>query len=244
MRCVKPLLLSLLTCSLLSCNPVTTRIGGEKTSDCGDIPIGVTIDKRELDIAGATMLDFSLGKLVVKDTQQFQKIISEAASNSAATDILVCKTIDRAGVRGNAAMVDYFTRMTHFFAEHPSISQQLEWQQKFPLPKDAPQGQSNLTNKGTAGSGQPPEESPSTRLAKSCKQPLIGLRRPPAAFLGIWLSVLNELKTQRFPPDHDLVNLYKFKSRRRDNANQPDDFFRESLYTLKCLEDEKPMGAG
>ena len=71
------------------------------------------------------MLDFSLGNLVIKDTPRFEKIISEAASSLATTDILVCKTIARAGVRGNAEMVDYFTREIHFLAGHPSTSEQL-----------------------------------------------------------------------------------------------------------------------
>ena len=112
-------------------------MGDEKASECGEIPVGVTLNTRELDIAGATMADFSLGELTVKDTPQFQKIISEADSNSAVTDVFVCKTIARAGVRGNAELVDYFTRMTHFFAGHPSVSEQLHWRQTNPFPKAA-----------------------------------------------------------------------------------------------------------
>ena len=228
MQSLKPLLLVLLTYSLLSCaptNPAPTRMGDEKISVCGEIPIGVTIDKRELDIAGATMVDFSLGKLEVKDTPQFQKIISETASNSAATDVLVCKTIARAGVRGNPEMVDYFTRMTHFFAGHPSTSEQLQWRRTNPFPKAAPQEQST------------PVESPSMRLAKTCKQPVVGLRRQPEAFVPIWVGLLIGLKGEKFPPDRDLQSLYNLKGRYRDYYNTPDDFFSESLYTLKCLED-------
>jgi hypothetical protein len=233
MQSVKPLLLLLLTCSLLSCaptNPATTRMGDEKTSDCGEIPVGVTIDKREFDLAGATMAGFSLGKFEVKDTPQFQKIVSEAASNSAATDVLVCKAIARAGVRGNPEMVDYFTRMTHFFAKQPSISEQLQWRQTNPFPKVAAQG--------TTGSGPTPEEPLAIRLAKVCKQPVVGLNRRPQAFLPIWIEVVLRLRDAKFEPDRTLQNLYNIKSRIRDPGySAPDDFFRESLYTLRCLED-------
>jgi hypothetical protein len=233
MPIVKSLLLVLLTYSLLACaptNPATTRMGDEKTADCGEIPIGVTIDKRELDIAGATMAGFSLGKFEIKDTPQFQKIISEAASNSAATDVLVCKAIDRAGVRGRPEMVDYFTRMTHFFARQPSISEQLQWRQTNPFPKVAAQG--------TTGSGPPPEEPLASRLAKVCKQPVVGLTRRPEAFLPIWIEVLLRLKETKFEPDRTFQNLYNIKSRIRDPGySAPDDFFRESLYTLRCLQD-------
>lgn len=200
-------------------------MGDEKISDCGEIPIGVTIDKRELDIAGATILDFSLGKLEIKDTPQFEKIISEAASNLATTDILVCKTIARAGVRGNPEMVDYFTREIHFLAGHPSISEQLQWRQTNPFPKAAPQEQST------------PRESSEIRFAKSCKQPVDGLGRQPESFVPIWLDMVRLLYKEKFPPDRDLLNLYRIKGRYRDPYNAPDDFFRESLYTLKCLED-------
>jgi hypothetical protein len=232
MQRLKPLLLLLLTCSLLSCapaNPAPTRMGDEKTTDCGEIPIGVTIDKRELDIAGATMAGFSLGKFEVKDTPKFQKTISEAASNSAATDVLVCKAIARAGVRGNPEMVDYFTRMTHFFARQPNINEQLQWRQTNPFPKIAAQG--------TTGSGPTPEEPLAIRLAKVCKQPVVGLTRRPQAFLPIWIEILLRLRDDKFPPDRDLQNLYNIKSRIRDTYNAPDDFFRESIYTVKCLED-------
>jgi hypothetical protein len=43
MQSVKPLLLVLLTCRLLSCDPGATRMVDEKTSDCGDIPNGVMV---------------------------------------------------------------------------------------------------------------------------------------------------------------------------------------------------------
>ena len=232
MQSVKPLLLLLLTCSLLSCNPVTTRMGDEKTSDCGEVPVGVTIDKRELDLAGATLAGFSLGKFEVKDTPQFQKIISEAASNSAATDVLVCKAIARAGARGNPEMVDYFTRMTHFFARQPSISEQLQWRQTSPFPRAAAHE--------TARSGRIPVESRPEEvvlLAKTCRQPIIGLKRRPEVFLPAWLSVVNRLHKERFPSEHDLLNLYNLKIRMRDEPNDPKDLFQEALYTLKCLED-------
>jgi hypothetical protein len=222
-------------------------MGDEKTSDCGEVPVGVTMDRRQLDIAGGKLAGFSLGHLEVTDQPQFQKIISEAASNTAATDILVCKAIARAGVRGNAEMVDYFTRMTHFFARQPSLSEQLQWQRTNPLPKAAAQVQEDLPNKETAGSAPTPQEPPYTRLAKSCKQPIIGLRRPPEVLLRIWLPLVSRLRQERFPHDQDLVNLYEFKSHLRDDVHTPEDFFRESLYTLKCLEDEgelrlEPLG--
>ena len=240
---VKPLLLVLLACSILSCrptNPTTTRMGDEKKSECGEIPIGVTIDKRELDIAGASLLDFSLGKLVIKDTPQFEKIISEAGSNLAVTDILVCKTIARAGARDNPELVDYFTREIHFLAVHPSTSQQLEWQNANPFPKTniAQSRSPKPANTETAGSVQAPQESLSDRLVRTCKQPLDGLNRQPEGFLWIWLGSLSQLRRDKFPAQRDLQSLYHIKGHLRDvGYNDPDEVFRESLYTLKCLVD-------
>ena len=95
------------------------------------------------------------------------------------------------------------------------------------------QGQSNLNK----GSGPPAEESPSMRLAKFCKQPIVGLSRQPEAFVPIWVGLLAHLKGEKFPPDRDLQSLYNLKGRFRDYYNAPEDFFSESLYTLKCLED-------
>lgn len=232
MQIVKPLLLVLLTHSLLSCaptNPTTTRMGDEKKSECGEIPAGVTMDKRELDIAGATILDFSLGKLVIKDTPQFEKIISDVASNFAATDIVLCKTIERAGARNNAKMVDYFTREIHFLAGRPSTSEQLQWQQANPFPNAAPQQEQST-----------PQESLEDRLVRTCKQPTVGLKMQPAYFVPIWLGYLRGLKQKKFPPDRDLQNLYHIKGRYRDDLYVPEDIFSTSLYTLRCLQD---MGA-
>ena len=231
MQIVMPLLLVRLTYGLLSCkptNPTSTNIGDQKMDDCGAIPGGVTVDKRELDIAGASLLDFSLGKLVIKDTPQFEKIISEAASNLAVTDILVCRTIARAGVRNNPKMVDYFTREIHFLAGRPSTSEQIQWQQANPFPNAAPQDQSTQ------------QESLSARLVRTCKQPTVGLNRRPEYFVPIWFDYLRGLKAEKFEAGRDLQNLYYIKGRYRDNLYTPEDVFSESLYTLKCLEE---MGA-
>jgi hypothetical protein len=212
-------------------------MGDEKISDCGEIPIGVTIDKRQLEIVGVALADFSLGKLEVKDTPEFHKIISEAASNAAATDILACKAIARAGVRGNPQMVDYFTRMTYFFAGHPTVDQQFQWLEKNPLPKAAPQVQPNLTYKGTTGHVRSPEESPATHLARTCKQPIVGLKQRPELVIQIWHGVVNELKATRLPSEHDLLNLYSLKMRMQNQINDPKDLFQEAHYTLKCMEE-------
>lgn len=209
-------------------------MGDEKKSGCGEIPIGVTIDKRELDIAGATILEFSLGKLVIKDTPQFEKIISEVASNFAATDIVACKTIERAGARNNAKMVDYFTREIHFLAGRPSTSEQIQWQQSNPFPNAAQQEQSRPTHREFGATAEI-EIDPS--LARSCKQPTVGLRRQPEFFVSIWVHFLRQLKAEKFPQDRDLNSLYHIKGRYRDPYNNPEDLFPESLYTLKCLED-------
>src|SRR5207249_4608674 len=117
----------------------------------------------------------------------------------------------------------------HFLAGHPSIDQQLQWQQNNPLPKPARQGQPNPPA---------PKESLAMRLAKVCKQPVVGLTRRPEAFLPIWIEILLRLKDTKFEPDRTLQNLYKIKDRIRDpEYSTADDFIRESLYTLRCLED-------
>jgi hypothetical protein len=247
MRSVKSLLLVFITFGLFSCSPIgpnSTKIGDEKTSGCGEVPAGVTMDKRALDLAGAAIGDFSLGKLEVKDEPRFEKIISEAASNVAVTDVLVCKAIARAGVKGNPEMVDYFTRLTHFLARQPSISDQLQWRQANPFPKASGQGPSILNNNGIAdfsltGEGAHPDVGAlaSARLARMCTQSITGLKRPPEIFLHEWRSVANRLRKERLPAEHDLLNLYSLKARLRHEPSDPRDLFLEALFTLKCLED-------
>ena len=71
MKSVKSLLLVLLTYSLLSCEttkPATTNIGTEKTSQCGELPAGVTIDKRQFHLAGLKLGEFSLGDVDINST--------------------------------------------------------------------------------------------------------------------------------------------------------------------------------
>jgi hypothetical protein len=83
-----------------------------------------------------------------------------------------------------------------------------------------------------------PQESLASRLAKVCKQPVVGLNRRPQAFLPIWIEVLLRLRDAKFEPDRTLQNLYNIKDRIRDPGySAPDDFFRESLYMLRCLAD-------
>jgi hypothetical protein len=94
MQNLKLLLLALLTCSLLSCEtskptPATSEI--EKTSKCGEILVGVTTEKRKLEVAGATLMDFSLGKVQTEVTPEFQRIASEAAMNGESRVKVACK---------------------------------------------------------------------------------------------------------------------------------------------------------
>ena len=228
MQIVKPLLFVLLTYSLLACEttkPVPTTSGLGKTSQCGEILVGVTIEKRELEIAGATLKEFSLGKLDTRVTPEFQRITSEAAMNEDSKIKVACKAIEMAGVEGKPEMVAYFIEMQSFLSTNPTVDDRIKWKKAYPFPKAAPQEQST------------PVESPSMRLAKTCKQPVVGLRRQPEAFVPMWAGLLIGLKGEKFPPDRDLQSLYNLKGRYRDYYNTPDDFFSESLYTLKCLED-------
>lgn len=237
MQSVKPLVLILVASGLLSCANDAIRMGNEKSGDCGEIPIGVTIDKRQLELVGVALGDFSLGKLTVKDTPEFQKVISEAASNAAATDMLACKAIARAGVRGNPPMVDYFTRMTYFFAGHPTVDQQFQWLDKNPIPKAAPQVQSTPAYKWTTGPVRSSEESSATELARTCKQPIVGLKQPPELVIQLWYGVVKKLKAERLSSEYDLLNLYMLKPRGRYQINDPKDLFQEAHYILKCMEE-------
>jgi hypothetical protein len=232
MQSVKPLLLVLLTFSLLSCEttkPATTIIGAEKTSKCGELPAGVTIDRREFRLAGAKLGEFSLGEAVINSTPEFTQILSEASKNKVVQGVLTCNAIELAGVSHDAEMVAYFIEMQDFLSTNPSVDDRIKWKKAFPFPKAAPQEQST------------PRESSEIRFAKSCKQPVDGLRRQPESFVPIWLDILRVLYKEKFPPDRDLLNLYSIKDRYRDPYHTPDDFFRESLYTLKCLEDTGEM---
>lgn len=110
----------------------------------------------------------------------------------------------------------------------PAVPPLTQEEVKLPeVPK--PQGQPNLPTS---------EEPLAMRLAKVCKQPVVGLTRRPEAFLTIWIEMLLRLRETKFEPDRTFQNLYKIKDRIRDpNYSTADDFFRESLYTARCLED-------
>ena len=228
MQKLKPLLLVLLTYSLLSCEttkPATPVIGAGKTSQCGELPAGVTIDKREFRLAGAKLGQFSLGEVGINSTPEFTQILSEAAKNKVVQSVLTCNAIELAGVSHDAEMVVYYIEMQDFLSTGPSVDDRIKWKKAFPFPKAAQQEQST------------PQESLSDRLVRTCKQPLDGLNRQPQEFVPIWLGPLKQLHREKFPAQRDLQSLYNIKGHLRDYYNTPEDFFRESLYTLKCLED-------
>ena len=238
MQNVKPLLLVLLTYSLLSCETTkaaTTVIGTEKTSQCGELPAGVTIDKREFRLAGLTLGQFSLGKVEIGSTPEFTQLLSEASKNKVVQGVLTCNAIELAGVSRNPEMVAYFIQMQNFLATDPSLDDRIKWKKEFPFPKAPPQQEPSRPTRRGFGDSIEIEIDPS--LAKSCKQPTDGLRRQPEYFVSIWVHFLRQLKAEKFEKDHDLLSLYHIKGRYRDPYNNPDDVFLESLYTLKCLED-------
>jgi hypothetical protein len=137
MQSVKPLLLVLLTYSLLSCataKPATTIIGAEKTSKCGELPAGVTIDKREFRLAGAKLGEFSLGETGINSTPEFTQILSEASKNKVVQSVLTCNAIELAGVAHDAEMVAYFIEMQNFLSTNPSVDDRIKWKQAYPFP--------------------------------------------------------------------------------------------------------------
>lgn len=228
MQSVKPLLFLLLTYSLLSCvsqKAAPTIIGAEKTSRCGELPAGVTIDKQQFHLAGLKLWEFSLGETDINSTPEFTQILSEASKNKVVQSVLTCNAIELAGVKNNPEMVAYYIEMQDFLATNPSVDDRIKWKKAFPFPKAALQEQSVT------------RESSEISFAKACKQPVDGLRRQPESFVPLWLDMLRLLYKEKFVPDRDLLNLYNIKGRYRDPYHAPEDFFRESLYTLKCLED-------
>lgn len=121
---------------VLSCasNP-HPKFGLEQPDQCGEVPLGVTMDKGELDVAGAKLGDFSLGKLNIQFTPEFQRIISDAATNALVQDYIRCKAIVRAGVQGDPEMVGYFMRLTQFLSKERTVPEQIQWQQANPFPR-------------------------------------------------------------------------------------------------------------
>jgi hypothetical protein len=210
MQIVKSLFFVLLTYGLLSCAPqkaAPTTSGLGKTSQCGEILVGVTTEKQELELAGATLKEFSLGRLDIRVTPEFQRIASEAAMNEDSKIKVACKAIEMAGVEGDSEMVAYFIQMQSFLSMNPSVDDRIKWRQAFPHPKAAPQRQSRPTHTGFGDSVEI-ELDPS--LARSCKQPTVGLRRQPEYFVSIWYHFLRQLKAEKFPQDRDLKGSTPF----------------------------------
>jgi hypothetical protein len=138
MQIVKPLLLVLLTCSLLSCEttkPGTTTMGAEKTSRCGELPAGVTIDKRAFRLAGLKLGEFSLGEVDVNSTPEFTQILSEASKDKVVQGVLACNAIELAGVQNNPEMVAHFIETQNFLATNPSVDDRIKWRKASPFPK-------------------------------------------------------------------------------------------------------------
>ena len=134
MRSVTTLLLLLLTFSALSCAHHDPKFGDEKRGECGEVPVGVTIDKGQLDMAGAKFGDFALANLNIEFTPEFQRIISDAATNALVQDYISCKVIERAGVQKDPEMVDYFTNLMYFLSRKPNGEEQTKWRQENPFP--------------------------------------------------------------------------------------------------------------
>lgn len=242
MQNVKPLLLVLLTYSLLSCEttkPVSTTSELGNTRKCGGILVGVTTEKRKLEVAGTTLMDFSLGKVQTEVTPEFQRIASEAAMNEDSRVKIACTAMEMSGVKASPEMFTYYLHLLGFLSStpSPSMEKRMEWAEKFPVPKTPQPPESNSPNTGTNGSAKATQESLSTYLVRTCKQPPVGLNRRPEYFVPYWFEYLHKLKEEKFPAGRDLQSLYYIKGRYRDHLYTPEDVFSESLYTLKCLEE-------
>src|SRR5262245_15992224 len=121
---------------LLACtNNNFLKIGNGPQDTCGDLPLGVTLDKRDIEVAGAKLADFSLGNFQINSTPEFQKVISEAASNETVREVLDCKTVTLAVLGKDAETVAYFMRLRIFPASNPSPELHLKWQQANPFPR-------------------------------------------------------------------------------------------------------------
>ena len=137
MQSGKPLLLLLLTYSLLSCAPTTpaaTNLGPEKTSQCGELPAGVTIDRQAFHLAGLKLGAFSLGEVEINSTPEFTQILSEASKNTVVQSILTCNAIELAAVSHDAEMVAWFIQMQDFLSTKPSLQDRIKWTQAYPIP--------------------------------------------------------------------------------------------------------------
>lgn len=234
MQSVKPLLLVLLTYCLLSCETkkpaIVTTASGE-TSPCGDTLVGVTTETREFQVAGATLNDFKLGNLNTKVTPEFQRIASEAAMNEDSRVKTACKLMRMSGDEPSGEMLSYNMQLLGFLGSNPppTVEERMAWAAKVPVPKTKiPQPpEPRHTNTGIGGSVEFTIPLSIIRLAQSCKQPIVGLRRQPEEFFPLWYGFLGYLKKEKFPQDRDLLNLYQIKGGYRDpRYNTLEDFFQ------------------
>lgn len=231
MQKVKPLILVVLTYSLLSCEttkPALTTSGSGKTSICGETLVGVTSEKREVEVAGVTLMEFKLGKVETKVTPEFQRIASEASMNEESRVRIACKAMEISGEKPSAEGLSYNMQLLGFLSSNPSVAERIAWAERVPVPKAAPQQSPNPTI---------PQESLSDRLIRTCEQPTVGLKKEPTFFVPLWVSYLRALKHENAPSERDLQSLYNIKGRYRDHLYNAEDVFSTSLYTLKCLEE-------
>ena len=122
MQNVKPLLLLLLTYSLLSCEttkPALTTSGFGKTSRCGETLVGVTTEKHKIEVVGATLKDFSLGEYRTEVTPEFQRIASETSMNEDSKVKIACTAMEKSGGEPSDERLTYYLNLLGFLSSTP-----------------------------------------------------------------------------------------------------------------------------
>src|SRR6185295_16094860 len=107
----------------------TITTGSGETSLCGETVVVVTTEKREFEVVGATLKDFSLGEYNTKVTPEFQMIASEAAMNEDSRVKIACKAMRMSGVEANPEMLSYYVHLLGFLSSDlpPTVEQRMAW---------------------------------------------------------------------------------------------------------------------
>lgn len=96
----------------------------------------VTLNKNELDIAGATIGDFAHGQLDYKSQPELVTIMSDASKDSLMVDYLVCVASRRGDVTTQEQR-DHLRSKLDFMrgAPPPTPAQITKWQADHPFPR-------------------------------------------------------------------------------------------------------------
>lgn len=111
-------------------------------NECEKLPVGLSSYKSAIEIAGAQIGDFILGKGTINYTQEFTRLMSDEYAQEHLREQITCRAFARAahqiedlGAQNDLEVVDYFNTFFIYFSQPKTPEEQLQWRKDNPLPR-------------------------------------------------------------------------------------------------------------